>query len=116
MKFKDFLNEDVEKFRELKIGLVDKRKQEANEIVREVQQKFDLSTDLEKLIDELNDSLGNTYGGKFKFDYVLKDFKEIDKLKINKNRKEKLKEQWFKKSSVLAKSQTEVERKLVGEK
>ena len=74
---------------------------------------FDLGTDLLKLINDLNENLGNTYGGKFKFDYVLQDFKKIDKLKINIKRKEKLKEEWFKKSSELAKTQTEVERKLL---
>ena len=113
MKFKDFINENIDSFRELKIGLVDKKNQDTQKIVREVQKKFDLGTDLLKLIDDLNENLGNTYTGKFKFDYVLQDFKKLDKLKINKNRKEKIKEQWFKKSSELAKTQTEVERKLV---
>ena len=115
MKFKDFLDEEIKNFRELKIGLVDKKNQDADKIVRKVQDNFDLGTDLIKLIEELNDNLGNTYSGKFKFDWVLQDSKKIDKLKINKNRKEKLKEQWFKKSSELAKKQTEVERKLIGD-
>lgn len=111
MKFKEYIKEDVNDFRELKIGLVNKNQNTKN-IVRKIQEDFDLGTDLLKLIDDLNENLGNTYGGKFKFDYVLQDFKKIDKLKINKNRKEKLKEQWFKSSSELAKKQTEVERKL----
>jgi hypothetical protein len=115
MKFKDFLDEEIENFRELKIGLVKKKNQDAEKIVRKVQENFDLGTDLIDLIEELNENLGNTYSGKFKFDYVLQDFQKIDKLKINKNRKEKIKEQWFKKSSELAKSQTVFERKLVGE-
>jgi hypothetical protein len=112
MKFKDFLDPDIENFREMKIGLVEKKNHDSEEMVRKIQEKFDLGTDLINLIDDLNKSLGNTYSGKFKFDYVLTDFKKIDKLKINKNRKIKLKEQWFKKSGELAKKQTEVERKL----
>ena len=113
MKFKDYIKEDVNDFRELKIGLVNKKNQKTDEIVRKVQRDFDLGTDLLKLINDLNENLGNTYGGKFKFDYVLQDFKKIDKLKINIKRKEKLKEEWFKTSSELAKTQTEVERKLL---
>lgn len=115
MKFKDFVDADIDDFREMKIGLVDKKNKKSGDLVRKIQEKFDLGTDLIKLIDELNESLGNTYTGKFKFDYVLQEILKIDKLKINKNRKEKLKEQWFRKSGELAKKQTEVERKLVGE-
>jgi len=111
MKFKEYIKKDINDFREMKIGLVNKN-QNTKKIVRKIQEDFDLGTDLLKLIDDLNENLGNTYGGKFKFDYVLQDFKKIDKLKINIKRKEKLKEQWFKSSSELAKKQTEVERKL----
>lgn len=111
MKFKDFLDGDIKNFREMKIGLVDK-KQSNSDLVRKVQDNFDFGNELLELIDNLNEELGNTYRGKFKFDYVLQDLKKIDKLKINKNRKEKLKEQLLKSNSELAKKQTEIERKI----
>ena len=115
MKFKDFLDEEIDSFREMRIGLIDKKAQDAEKLVRKVQENFDLGTDLINLIDDLNKSLGNTYRGKYRFGWVLQDSQKINKLKINKNRKEKLKEQWFKTSSELAKKQTEFERKLVGD-
>jgi len=115
MKFRDYLDSDVKEFTELKIGLVDKKTKTESEVVQKIQTNFDLGTDLIKLIKDLNEKLGNTYHGKFKFDYVLQDNSSIDKLKINKNRKEGLKKQWLRSCGMLARKQNEVEQ-LQGDK
>jgi len=111
MKFKEFVDKDIQEFTELKIGLVDKENIEINELVRKVEEKFNLGTDLLEIKNELNEFLGNRYGGKFKFDFCLQEFKEVDKLKINRNKKE-IKLKWFQASGNLAETQTEVERQI----
>lgn len=111
-KFKDYLNDDIKKFRELKVGLV--RTPDSDEVVRRVKEEFDLGIDLLELKKELNSSLSKTYTGKFKFDYCLIEDINIERLKV-KNREEiinRLKEKVFKVSDSLAKSQTKVERKI----
>jgi len=112
MKFKDYLNDDINKFRELKVGLV--KEPESDEVVRSVKEEFDLGIDLIELRNELNSSLSKNYTGKFKFDFCLIEDINIKRLKV-KNREEiinRLKEKVFKVSDSLAKTQTKVERKI----
>ncbi len=110
IKFKDYLNDDINKFRKLKVGLV--RTPASDEVLHRVKEEFDLGIDLIKLRKELNSSLSKSYTGKFKFDFCLIEDINIDRLKV-KNRSElmdRLKEKVFKVSDSLAKSQTKVER------
>ena len=112
MKFKDYLNDDINKFRKMKVGLV--RTPASDEVVRNVKEEFDLGVDLIELINELNSNLKKSYTGKFKFDFCLIEDINIKRLKI-KNREEiinRLKEKVFKVSDSLAKTQTKVERKI----
>ena len=111
-KFKDYLNDDINKFRNLKVGLV--RTRAGEEVVSRVKEEFDLGIDLIELINELNFKLKKSYTGKFKFDFCLIEDINIDRLKV-KNRSElidRLKEKVFKVSDSLAKSQTQVEREI----
>jgi len=112
MKFKDYLNDDIKKFRELKVGLV--KSSSDSEVVCRIKEDFDLGVDLLKLKEELNLALKKSYTGKFKFDFCLIEDINIDRLKV-KNRDEfldRLKEKVFKMSDSLAKSQTKVEREI----
>jgi len=109
MKFKDFIDKDIKQFTELKIGLVKKSSKRINELVKKVQNDFDLGSDLITLKEEINKKLGRS---KFRFDFCLLENKKIDELKINKDRVKRIKEDFFKISSELAKNQIEVERKL----
>ena len=112
IKFKDYLNDDIKKFRKLKVGLV--RSQAGDEVVRRVKEEFDLGVDLLELRKELNSSLSKSYTGKFKFDFCLIEDINIDRLKV-RNREEfitRFKEKVFKVSDSLAKSQTQVEREI----
>lgn len=112
MKFKDYLNDDIDKFRKLKVGLV--RTPAGNEVLRRVKEEFDLGIDLIELKNDLNSTLKKRYTGKFKFDFCLVDDINIDRLKV-KNREEfidRMKEKVFKVSDSLAKSQTKVEREI----
>ena len=112
IKFKDYLNDDINKFRKLKVGLV--RSQAGDEVICRIKEDFDLGIDLIELINELNLKLKKSYTGKFKFDFCLIEDINIDRLKV-KNRSEfidRLKEKVFKVSDSLAKSQTQVEREI----
>jgi len=112
MKFKDYLNDDIKKFRELKIGLV--KNSADTEVVRRIKDDFNLGVDLLELKEELNSTLKKRYTGKFKFDFCLIDDINIDRLKV-KNKDDfidRMKEKVFKVSDSLAKSQTKVEREI----
>lgn len=111
-KFKDYLNNDIKKFRELKVGLV--KSSLDSEVVCRIKEDFDLGVDLLELKEELNLALKKNYTGKFKFDFCLIEDINIDRLKV-KNRDEfldRMKEKVFKVSDSLAKSQTKVEREI----
>ena len=112
MKFKHYLNDDIEKFRKLKIGLV--KTDGDSEVVQRIKENYDLGIDLLELKNELNSSLSKSYTGKFKFDFCLIEDINIERLKA-KNRPElidRMKEKVFKVSDSLAKTQTKVEREI----
>lgn len=114
MKFKDFVDQDIKDFTELKLGLVEKEDTEIENLVRKVQRDFDLGSDVIKLKEELNKNLGKTYRGKYLFGFIkLERQMQIEKLKINKTRQKQLKTEYFEKSGELAKTQTELERKIM---
>lgn len=109
IKFKDYL-EDINKFRKLKIGLVENSK---NETITQIKDNFNLGVDLLKLIKELNSKLSKNYTGKFKFDFCLIDDINIDMLKVKQfENKIRIKEEFFKASDSLAKAQTKIEREI----
>ena len=110
-KFKDYLN-DIEKFRNMKVGLV-KKPSEDTELIKRIKEDFEIGEDLFELAKELNSKLSKTYTGKFKFDFCLLEDINIERLKIKHNNdKEHIKEKFYKLADSLAKSQTEVERKI----
>jgi len=105
------MNEDITKFRAMNIRLVDKEKTENKKIVRKVTQLYDLSEDPIRLVDELNRELKRHYKGKFMFDFVLEDGKNIGEIKIKRNKK-RLKILAMEFNDSLAKIKKKIERKL----
>lgn len=105
------MNEDITKFRAMNIRLVDKEKTENKKIVRKVTQLYDLSEDPIRLVDELNRELKRHYKGKFMFDFVLGDGKNIGEIKIKRNKK-RLKILAMEFNDSLAKIKKKIERKL----
>lgn len=108
-KFEDYLK-DINKYRELKVGLV--KKSTDSELIQQIRDDFDLGVDLIKLREDLNSELNKNYTGKFKFDFCLIEDINLERLKV-KNRDEfinRLKKKVFEVSDSLAKSQTKIER------
>lgn len=104
-------DEDVTKFRAMDIRLVDKEKTENKKIVRKITQLYDLSEDPIRLVDELNKDLKRHYKGKFMFDFVLGEGKDIGEIKIKRDKK-RLKILAMEFNDDLAKIKKKIERKL----
>ena len=66
MKFKKFVDHDLEDFRKLNVGIV--KKSEA-ELVRKIEEKYNLRNEAVVLINELNKLLGKKKFG-FTFDLI----------------------------------------------
>lgn len=107
------MNEDITKFRAMNIRLVDKEKTENKKIVRKITQLYDLSEENNpiRLVDELNKELKRHYKGKFMFDFVLEEGKNIEEIKIKRNKK-RLKILAMEFNDSLAKIKKKIERKL----
>lgn len=107
MKFKNYIND----FRNLNIGIVDKDTGN-KELVRKVQDEFDVENDVVNHIDELNRLLKK----KSKFDFILGDSVESaileKKFRIKKRSMDNLKIKFLEISNELAKTKREVENKI----
>ncbi len=107
MKFKNYIND----FRNLNIGIVDKDTGN-KELVRKVQEEFDIENSVVDQITELNKLLKR----KSKFDFILGDSVESSilekKFRIKKRSMDNLKMKFLEMSSELAKTKREVENKL----
>jgi len=107
MKFKNYIND----FRKLNIGIVDKDTGN-KELVRKVQDEFDVENDVVNHIDELNRLLKK----KSKFDFILGDSVESaileKKFRIKKRSMDNLKIKFLEISNELAKTKREVENKI----
>lgn len=65
-------------------------------------------------MNRLNKKLDNIYSGKFKFDFCLREDINIDDLKVKKTKLiDRLKTEVFKTKDTLAKSKTNMERKII---
>ena len=90
-KFKDYLDKDIEEFRKLNVGIIEDSK---DELVRKIEEKFELPNDTMELINSLNKLLGKK---KFGFTYDLLESDEIEKeiKKLNKKVKDTVKLKFF---------------------
>ena len=113
MKFKNFVDHDIEEFRKLNVGII---KESEAELVRKIEEKYGLRNNAVGLIKELNKLLGKKKFG-FTFDLVAES-SEIDKevKKVNKKRLEAIKMKFFESNSLLSEMKRELEEKINREK
>ena len=115
MRFKNYLylNEDEKTFKKLNVGLV-KQKSDYDKVVYKIAEKYELSMEIVDAMNRLNKKLDNIYSGKFKFDFCLREDINIDDLKVKKTKLiDRLKTEVFKTKDTLAKSKTNMERKII---
>jgi uncharacterized protein YjcR len=111
MKFKSFIDKDIEEFRRLNIGIVEKSE---DEVVRKIEEKYGLQNSTANLINSLNRLLGKKKVG-FTFDSLSSKKLEEQIKKINKDRAEILKMKIIESNSTFAELKRQLESKLKGE-
>ena len=112
MKFKNFVDHDIEEFRKLNVGIV---KESEDELVRKIKEKYGIRNEAVELIHELNKLLGKK---KFGFTFDLLESDKIDKevKKLNKKKLEAIKMKFFESNSFLTEMKRELEEKINKEK
>lgn len=106
-KFKDFIDNDIEEFRKLNIGILEESK---DELVSKIEKKYGLRNDSMELINDINKLLGKK---KFGFSSELLESDKLDKqLKLSKKRRDAIKMKFFELNSTFSDIKTELERKL----
>ena len=111
-KFKDFIDNDIEEFRKLNVGIVEEFE---DELVRKIEEKFDLRNEAADLINDLNRLLGKKKFG-FTFDLLESDKIAKQVKKLNKKKLETIKMKFFESNSFLSEMKRELEEKLNKEK
>lgn len=106
MKFKSFIDSDIEDFRKLNIGIVNNSKEE---LVRKIQEKYGIKNEVVGIIDDINILLGKKVkvGFTFKTDNIEEKIKKLNKKKI-----EAVKIKLFESNSFLSDMKTKLEKKL----
>jgi len=108
MKFKSFIDSDIEDFRKLNVGIVKKSK---DGLVRKIEEKFNIKNDVIELLDDINILLGNKkVGFTFETESIEKKIKNLNKKKI-----EAVKMKLFQSNSFLSEMKRQLEEKLKGE-
>jgi hypothetical protein len=108
MKFKSFIDSDIEDFRKLNVGIVRKSK---DELVRKIEEKYNIKNEFMELLEDINILLDNKkVGFTFETDNIEKRIKNL-----NNKKKEAVKLKLLESNSFLAKMKTELEEKLKGE-
>ncbi len=108
MKFKSFIDSDIEDFRKLNVGIVKKSK---DGLVRKIEEKFNIKNDVIELLDDINILLGNKkVGFTFETESIEKKIKNLNKKKI-----EAVKMKLFQSNSFLSEMKRQLEEKLKGD-
>jgi predicted HicB family RNase H-like nuclease len=112
MRLRDYLSEDIEEFRKLRIGLV-REDTDKKGVVSKITKEFELKKDIVENIDKLNCELKKTYTGKFKFDFCIQEDIKAEALRLKREQvRDTLIEFVIRANDSLAKAKTELERKL----
>jgi len=106
MKFKSFIDSEIEDFRKLNIGIVKKSK---DELVRKIEEKYGIKNDTINIINDINVLLGKKIkvGFTFEASNIEKKIK-----KLNKKKLEAIKIKLFESNSFLAEMKRELEKKI----
>lgn len=109
MKFKSFIDSDIEDFRNLNIGIVENSKEE---LVHKIQMKYGIKNEVVNIIEDINILLGRKtkVGFTFETENIEKKIKKLNKRKI-----EAVKIKLFESNSFLSNMKKELERKLSNE-
>ena len=107
MKFKSFIDSDIEDFRKLNIGIVEDSK---DELVRKIEEKYGIRNETVDLIEDVNILLGR----KTKIGFTLTETGAIEKKikKLNKRKLEAIKIKLFESNSFLSEMKRQLEEKL----
>lgn len=106
MKFKSFIDSDIEDFRKLNISIVDNSK---DELVRKIEEKYGIKNEVIGIMDEINILLGR----KVKVGFTIETENIERKIKkLNKRKVEAIKIKLFESNSFLTEMKKELERKL----
>jgi uncharacterized UPF0160 family protein len=109
MKFKSFIDSDINDFRKLNVGIVKNSKED---LVRKIQEKFNIKNEVMELLDDINILLGN----KKKVGFTLETESIEKRIKfLNKKKSEAVKLKLFESNSFLSEMKRELEEKLKGE-
>lgn len=106
MKFKSFIDSDIEDFRKLNISIVEKSR---DDLVHKIQEKYGIKNEIIGIMNEINVLLGK----KSKVGFTL-EAESIEKKikKLNKKKLEAIKIKLFESNSFLAEMKKDLERKL----
>lgn len=106
MKFKSFIDSDIEDFRKLNIGIVEDSKEE---LVRKIEEKYGIKNEVVGIMDDINVLLGKKtkVGFTFETSNIEKKIKKLNKKKI-----EAVKIKIFESNSFLTNMKKELERRL----
>jgi hypothetical protein len=109
MKFKSFIDSDIEDFRKLNIGIVEDSKEE---LVRKIEEKYGIKNEVVGIMDDINVLLGRKtkVGFTFETDNIEKKIK-----KLNRKKLEAVKIKIFESNSFLTNMKKELERRLSSE-
>jgi len=106
MKFKSFIDSDIEDFRKLNISIVEDSK---DELVRKIQEKYGIKNEVVGIMDDINILLGR----KSKVGFTLETDRIEKKIKkLNNKKLEAIKIKLFESNSFLTEMKKELERKL----
>ena len=106
MKFKSFIDSDIDDFRNLNIGIVESSKEE---LVRKIEEKYGIKNEVVGLISDINILLGrkSKVGFTFETDNLEKKIRILNRRKI-----EAVKIKLFESNSFLSDMKRELEKKL----
>ena len=106
MKFKKFIDSDIEDFRKLNISIVEKSN---DELVSKIGKKYGIKNEVIDLMDDINILLGK----KSKVGFTLESYGIEKKIsKLNKRKIEAIKIKLLESNSFLSDMKTELEKKL----
>lgn len=106
MKFKKFIDSDIEDFRKLNIGIVENSK---DELVHKIQEKFGIENNIMNIINDINILIGkrNKVGFTFETDNIEKKIN-----KLNNKKKKAIKIKLLESNSFLSEMKSKLEKKL----
>lgn len=108
MKFKSFIDSDINDFRKLNVGIVEHSKEE---LVRKIQEKYGIKNEVVGVMDEINVLLGRNKKKKVGFTFETDNIEKKIK-KLNRKKLDAVKIKLFESNSFLAEMKKELERKL----